>query len=316
MRVAIVGAGAMGTMFGCYLARAGHDVTLVDVDAAHVGAIRRDGAVLRFPDGRTETVTIDATADPLHDLAPVDAAIVLCKGWANEQAARSIHHAVTATTWVATIQNGLGNDVALARVLPAERVLPGTTTAGAMKNDPGVIEISPITAVGRSLTQLGPPRTASFDAEQVAPLTTALTAAGLPCELLPNADVVIWTKLAMAATAGPLTAALGTTVQGMMDSAAGRQLLQAMFDEIVDLADAIGIRLDRSTVWNHALTTYGAVGPHITSMAADVLARRRSEIDSFCVAISDLGREHGVATPTHDVIGRLIVAREEEQGLR
>ena len=64
------------------------------------------------------------------------------------------------------------------------------------------------------------------------------------------------------------------------------------------------------------MATYEAVGPHLTSMAADVAAGRRSEIDSFCVEISRRGTRHGVPTPTHDTIGRLIVAREEERGLR
>ena len=134
--------------------------------------------------------------------------------------------------------------------------------------------------------------------------------------MLADADVVIWTKLAMAATAGPLTAALGTTVQGMVESPTAMALLRRMFDEIVALAAAEGVTLDREAVWDHAMTTYDAVGPHLTSMADDVLNGRRSEIDSFCVELSRRGVAHGVPTPTHDVIGRLIVAREEGAGLR
>jgi 2-dehydropantoate 2-reductase len=230
--------------------------------------------------------------------------------------ATSIAHAVGAGTWVVTLQNGLDNDTALAAVLGSERVLPGTTTAGAMKNRPGVVEVSPITAAGGSLTQLGPPRCPAFDPAAVEPLTSALTNAGLPCELLTDAEAVIWTKLAMAATAGPLTAMLGTTVQGLVDSAAGRDLLRAMFDEILAVAAAEGVELDGPAVWQHAVDTYEAVGPHVTSMAADVAAGRRSEIDSFCRAISARGRRCGVVTPTHDVVGQLIVAREQERGLR
>jgi 2-dehydropantoate 2-reductase len=127
---------------------------------------------------------------------------------------------------------------------------------------------------------------------------------------------VIWTKLAMAATAGPLTAALGTTVEGLLESASAMRLLEAMFDEVIAVASAEGIVLDRQAVWDQALATYRAVGPHLTSMAADVVNRRRSEIDSFCVELSRRGVVHGVPTPTHDEIGRLIVAREEEANLR
>jgi 2-dehydropantoate 2-reductase len=316
MRIAIAGAGAMGSMFGGYLAVAGHDVTLVDVDAEHLAAVAAHGLVLRHPGGREQVVTLAATSDPRRELGPVDAVIVLCKGWANTAVARSIEHAVGPATWVATIQNGLGNDAALAAVLGAERVLPGTTTAGAHKPHPGVVDVSPITSSGRSITQLGPPRTDGEPAAGIAGLTSALSAAGLPCELRADADVVIWTKLAMAATAGPLTAALGTTVQAMLESRSAMQLLEAMFDEIIAVASAQGIALDPQDVWHHALATYRAVGPHLTSMAADIANGRRTEIDSFCVELSRRGTIHNVPTPTHDVIGQLIVAREEQANLR
>jgi 2-dehydropantoate 2-reductase len=316
VELAIAGAGAMGSMFGGYLARAGHAVTLVDVDEEHVGAVRDRGLVLRSPDGTTDTIAVRATTDAARDLSRVDAVIVLCKGWANGDVARSIRHAVGPSTWIATLQNGLGNDRALAAVLGPDRVLPGTTTAGAHRASPGVVDVSPITSEGRSLTQLGPPRGAAGVPEGVGPLVDALSSSGLPCEALPDADVVIWTKLAMAATAGPITAAMDATVAAMMDSAAGRSLLRSMFDEIVAVAAAEGVRLDREAVWAHAVRTYEAVGHHWTSMADDFRAGRRSEIDSFCIEISRRGAELGIATPTHDTIGRVLVAREERGGLR
>lgn len=315
MRFAIAGSGAMGSMFGGYLVRAGYDVMLVDVDKCQVDTINEHGLTLRHRDGADEVIAVRATTEPDRDLGAVDAVIVLCKGWANATVATSVRHAVGPDTWVATIQNGLGNDVPLAAVLGAERVLPGTTTAGAFRPEPGVVEVSPITSSGQSVTQLGPPR-GGGPTDGVEGFTGALSGAGLPCELLADADVVIWTKLAMAATAGPLTAALGTTVQGMIESPAATSLLTSMFDEIMTLADAEGVALDKTAVWDHAMRTYAAVGPHLTSMAADVVAGRRSEIDSFCVEISRRGVLRGVPTPTHDTIGRIIVAREEQAGLR
>jgi 2-dehydropantoate 2-reductase len=316
MRFAIAGAGAMGSTFGGYLALGGHDVTLVDVDAEHMAAVREHGLVLRATDGTEHRVHLAATSDPVADLAPVDAVIVLCKSWANTAVAQSIRHAVRPDTWVATVQNGLGNDLPLAAVLGAERVLPGTTTVGAQKHAPGVVDVSPITSQRQSITQLGPPRAGSWEPSHTQPLVDALTAAGLPCELLPDADVVIWTKVAMATTAGPLTAVLGATVEQVASGGTVTEVLRAMFDEIVTVAAADGVTLDVDAVWEHAMTTYRAVGPHMTSMAVDVLSGRRSEIDGFCVEVARRGRLHGVPTPYMDVIGRLIISREELGGLR
>jgi len=305
----------MGSMFGALLHRAGHDVTLVDIDDSQVDAINHHGLVVRSSDDEM-TVHLPATAHPRRDLDRVDAAIVLCKGWANESAARSIEHALHPASPVVTIQNGLGNDLGLGAVLGPDRIVSGTTTAGAHRPAPGVVHLSPITSTGRSITQLGRPRGDVAISETTNQLARSLDSAGLPCSILTDANIVIWTKLAMAATAGPLTAAMGATVEEMVSSPSAMALFRSLFDEVVELAGALDIPLDSREVWDHAMATYRAVGPHTTSMADDFASRRRSEIDSFCVEISKLGRAHGIPTPTHDVIGQLLVAREEQGGLR
>jgi 2-dehydropantoate 2-reductase len=316
MRFAIVGAGAMGAMFGGYLAQNGQEVTLVDVDRAHVDSIIKHGLLLREHDGTERAIAVSATAEPERELGPVDVVIVLCKGWANEAAAASIRHAVEPSSWVLTVQNGLGNERRLASVLGPERIVPGTTTAGAHKLQPGIIDVSRITSTGSSITQLGPPGGGDKIPADLQHVAETLTAAGLPCEIVPDANVVIWTKLAMAASAGPLTAALGATIEAMMASPTSVTLLRGLFDEIVVVAGALGVNLDVEHVWDHAMTTYAAVGPHTTSMADDFASGRHSEIDSFCVEISYLAATHGIDTPHHDTIGRLLVAREEQGGLR
>ena len=156
--VRIAGAGALGSTFGGLLARAGHDVTLVDVDADHIDA------VIRRMDSSCATPTVQSgrsrwTRRPIRDTTSARSTPSSCCARAGPtgEVAASIRHAVGPATWVATLQNGLGNDEALGDVLGPERVLPGTTTAGAHKPEPGVIDVSPITSSGSSVTQLGPP---------------------------------------------------------------------------------------------------------------------------------------------------------------
>ncbi len=116
MRTAIVGAGAMGSVFGARLALAGHDVTLVDPRADHIDAVRRDGLELQGGAEGSRRVALAATTDAA-DVAPVELAIVLTKSFATEDAARSMRPALSGRTWVVTLQNGLGNDRRLAAVL-------------------------------------------------------------------------------------------------------------------------------------------------------------------------------------------------------
>lgn len=299
----------MGSVFGGHLGLAGHDVTLVDIRRDHMEAVRRDGLEMRTPSGGSVKVRLDATADGA-ELGPVELVIVLCKGFATGDAARSIAQAVTPATWVATVQNGLGNDRRLAEVFGPERVIPGTTTVGAEQYEPGVAIMNPATANRTSVTHLGPPRTADSVPEEVRQIAQTLTEAGLPTEALDSADVVIWTKLALAGPMGPLTALLRRTVRDVAEDEASFAVIRDMFDEIVAVAHAAGVPLDREQTWAHSVQTFRGAGPHVTSMAADVLHHRRTEIDSFCGEVTHLGEQLGVPTPVNRTVWRAIKAME------
>lgn len=313
MRFAIVGAGAMGCVYGGRLALAGHDVTLLDVRTDHVARINERGLELRSPDGSSQLVPIAATTDP-SSLAAVDVQLYLCKGFATADAARGMAHALVEDGWAVSVQNGLGNERILAEVFEVHRVVPGTTTVGAMSDEPGTTLMSPGTAEGRSLTHLGPPDGAGKVPAGVLAMAEALTSAGLPARADVDAEIVIWTKLAMAVSMGPLTAILRRTVQDVVDDEHALGVWRDMFDEVVAVAGAEGVDLDVEALRAHCESTYRSVGPHVTSMAADVVAGRRTEIDTMALEVARLGRRHGVATPTTENVGRLVKALEGSYG--
>ena len=308
-RIAVLGAGAMGSVFGGRLALAGHDVTLVDVRADHVAAVRRDGLLLEGGDGGPRRVRLAATTDA-GGIGAVDVVIVLAKSFATEVAARSIAPAVGSGTWVVTLQNGLGNDRRLGAVLGAGCVVPGTTTVGAEQHAPGTARMSPSTAAGDTVTHLGPPRGAPAIPEPVRAIARLLTAAGLPAEALDDADRVIWTKLALAGPMGCLSALLRRSVIDTYEDPHARRILRGLFDEVVAVARAYGVPLDADVTWAHAELTFRAVGPHTASLAADVLAGRPTEVDALCLEVVRLGAERGVATPVSATVGRAIRALE------
>lgn len=312
MRWAVVGAGAMGSVFGGHLALAGHEVTLVDVREDHIGAIRERGLEMRRPTAEDVVVPIDATTDPQADLAEgsIDAAIFLCKGWATVDAARSVAHALGPDGWAITVQNGLGNARRLAEVFDERQVVPGTTTVGAMSEGPGVVTTSPGTAQGQSLTQVGPPAAVGAIPEGIRAAAAELTGAGLPTEVLASADTVIWTKLAMASSMGCLTAILRRTVQDVVDDPTAWGLWTDMFDEVIAVAVAKGIDLDVEVIRQHCHDTFAGVGHHATSMAADVVAGRRTEIDALAHELVEEARAVGVDVPVIQTVGRLVSALE------
>ncbi|MEE8601511.1 ketopantoate reductase family protein [Euzebya tangerina] len=309
-RWAVVGAGSVGSVVGGHLALAGNDVTLVDVNQVHVDAINQHGLRLGRPGLEDVVVPVPATTNPRGELGEIDVAIFLCKSWATGDAARSVEHALAADGWAVTIQNGLGNDRRLGEVFGPERAVPGTTTVGAVTHGPGEVSASAGTAAGESLTELGAPAGADQVPEGVRDVARLMTEAGLPTTASVSADVVIWTKLAMAATMAPLTGILRRTVEDVFTDRWARGLWEDIFAEVVAVARASGVDLDVEAVHAHASVTYGSVGHHITSMAADVVAGRRTEIGAIAHEVVAEAERLGVETPVLSTVGRLVSALE------
>lgn len=309
MRIAVVGAGAIGSTYAWRLAAAGHDVAIVDVWREHVETVARDGLTAELPDGSTETVRVRATLEAA-EVGEVEAVIVATKSFSTVDAAHAAARCAGPGTWVGTVQNGLGNDARLASVLGPERVLPGATTVGAEMAGPGRVLPNRGVVSNQSMTSFGRPRTAASVPDGVRALCATLTEAGLPAEALDDVDYVIWRKLCLAGSMAPVAAVLRTTVGDVMESDAARGLLERLIAEIVAVGRAGGVALDGDEIWAHAQHVFSTVGKHPPSMTVDVRLGRRTEIDAFCVEVARLGRERGIPTPVNDVVGELIRALE------
>jgi 2-dehydropantoate 2-reductase len=310
----VLGSGAIGSVFGGRLAAAGEEVLLIDVNRDHMDAVAANGLTLEAPSGETVVSHPRATADP-STVPPLDVVIVLTKGYSVDEAARSIAGSVHDGTWVITVQNGLGNDRRLAEVFGADRVVPGTTTVGGEYLAPGRVRMTPPAAARTAVTHLGTPRTTESVPEDLVAAADRMTAAGLPVELIADADTVIWTKLAMAASVAPLCTALRCTVADVWDSEDGRRLLREVFDEILAVAHAEGVALDPEQTWSHLAEVFSAVGPHHPSMTVDILNGRRTEIDTFSIEIAARGQALGVPTPLNRALGTMVKLLERSPGI-
>ena len=300
MRVAVVGAGAIGCTYGWHLARAGHEVALLDVREDHVATIARAGLIAELPDGREEAVGVEASTDA-RSLAPAQVLLVATKSFATEDAGRGALPLMGPASRVTTVQNGLGNVEALGRVFGTERVVAGSTTVAAEPGGVGRVRIAESVVEGRSTTVLG----AGLDE-----FGAALTASGLPAVADAHVEVVIWRKLVLAGSMGPLSAVLGATVGGTLGNPAAVALLRRLILEIAAVARACGSPVDDAGSWALAETTFGSLGDHRASMAVDLAEGRRTEIEAMCLEVARLGREHGVPTPVNEVVGQLVLALE------
>lgn len=305
MRIAIVGAGAIGCAFGQALA-ADHELVLIDIWAEHVAAIADLGLVIDGPDG-VRTVRATASTE-IAAASHAEAVLFVVKSFASQAAARALAPVLAPGAIVVTVQNGIGNDARLAAVLGAAPVVQGSTTVGAEIAGPGRVRLAPGTAGGESLTVLGRP--SGEDAAAVCERFAAvLQAAGLPARVVDDVRGLVWRKAVFAAAIGPLCATIDGTVADALARPTARALLRRAFAEIVAVARAEGIGLDIEEVWAQATATYRSTGPHMPSLAVDVAHGRPTEIDAQLGEIRRRGIAAGVPTPVCDVLATLVEAR-------
>lgn len=310
-RVVVIGAGGIGSAIAGLLARAGVDATLVGRSPEHVRAVQRHGLRIEHPDGTVEQVAVDATAagdagQPGPD-GHATHVVVATKSFDTAGAAQAARPFVGPGTWVTTVQNGLGNDAVLAEALGADRVLPGLTTIGAERRVPGTVFVSAMTAAGRSTTYVGPPRVAGGDLAGACSLAALMGPAGMPVEPAADIDVAIWDKLALAVM-GPVSALLGVPVGTAWRDPDVRRLVEQLHDEVVRVALAEGVPVDRERSWANAVRTYTGTGNHYTSMATDLLQGRPTEIDAITGAVVALAERRGVPAPAAGAVVRLVRA--------
>lgn len=308
MRIAIVGSGSMGSLFGGLLARARHDVWLIDKRADHMEAVRSNGLRMTYPGGEW-CVPINATTDPAEPGA-VDLIVFFVKSFDTLIAAREAKPLLGPNTLALSLQNGLGNPEKIAAGLGMGRVIAGVTVIGATLMAPGHVEITPTATTKGGGTTIGA-WAGGVAPKAVDDIAAVLDQASILTHMLDDVGVLIWTKLANAASMASLTAITRGRVGDIMESGDGHAMMTAIIDEIVTVANAKGIALDRQAIHAGANEIFSGMPEHSTSMAEDVLAGRRTEIGALNGAVVDEAEKLGVDVPVNRVIAGLVRLIEE-----
>ncbi|MBR8655132.1 2-dehydropantoate 2-reductase [Achromobacter sp. Marseille-Q0513] len=307
MNIAILGAGAMGSLFGGLLAEAGQRVVLLDIDDAHLAAIRDAGLRLDTDAGSRHVSRLAACRPEQASEAP-DLLIVFTKTLHTGQALAAVERLLAPHTLVLTLQNGLGNVEAVGRHVRQERILVGMTTWPADLCGPGHVR-----SHGQGLVRLMP--LVIQQQQAAARVAEVLNLAALQCEVDAQAWVAIWEKVAFNAALNSLCAVTGCTVGQLNAAPEGMALARAVVAEVVATARSAGVAADAAHCMAsvaHALAHHAG---HKPSMLQDVLAGRRTEIAAINGAVVAQARRAGIAVPnTEMLLGlvRLVEARAVE----
>ena len=307
--VVILGAGAMGCLFGGLLKEGGLNVTLVDIWKEHVDAINRHG--LRMAGfGGERAIPIRATTD-VASAPAADIVSVQCKAAHTPQAVRSAVGLFHEGTVAISFQNGIGNEETIGRIVGGKRVLGGWTAQGASIVGPGVVR-----NYSEQPTQVGEMGGGITDRAKA--IAKAFSVPGLPTEA--SGDIVggMWKKLM--ANVG-LSAPSAFTNLPIRDAASVpelRTVIDKAVAEAAAVADAAGIRIDASETLRilDRLVGEGGTGANKASLCIDVLNERPTEIDVINGVVVRLGRKHGVPTPVNEVFVAAVKGLESKYLVR
>ncbi|MGH7351529.1 MAG: 2-dehydropantoate 2-reductase, partial [Candidatus Methylomirabilales bacterium] len=298
MKIAVMGAGAVGGYFGALLHRGGLDVTLI-ARGRHLEAIKAHGLRIKSTEGDL-TVPAKAVGDP-SAVGPVDLILFCVKSYDTESAARQCMPIVQESTAILCLQNGVDNEEKIAMVAGGEKVLGGVAYIGAGVSEPGVVVH---TAEGRIVFG----EMHGGVSERVRRLDQVFRDAGFPAEVSSNVKAILWGKLCWNAAFNALNTLVGGEVRVLVERPETRTLARQVMEEVRAVAIANGVLLSEDLVERLLSWTDTATGAMKTSTRQDLEAGKALEVEALNGAVVRKGEAAGVPTPFNFALYALLRA--------
>jgi 2-dehydropantoate 2-reductase len=290
MRIAVIGAGAVGGYYGARLAQAGHDVTLI-ARGANLEAIHANGFRVRTAGG-VLAAQVRAEADPSR-VGPVDLVLVAVKTYSSRDAFPLVPPLVGPGTAVLSVQNGVDSADELSTIVGREPMLAGTTYIAATLIEPGVVEH--VGTVRRVV--FGEAFGERIITERVSRVHEALVGADIQAEAAADSRVPIWEKFIFLAPLAALTAAARLPIGPAWAQRAFRETYDRAMEEVEALARHAAIPV-AADVRAQKLRYLDASPPTMrSSMMVDITSGRPLELEALVGSVVRRGREAGIPTP-------------------
>lgn len=301
MRIAVIGAGAMGSIYGGHLSL-NNDVYLIDTNQTVVNHINENGLILQ-EDGKDVTYHPTAVTST-QDVKPVDLVILFVKSLFSKAALSSNQGIIGPDTYLMTLQNGSGHEDILAEFAPESRIIIGTT-----EDNGAVLGLGHVRRGGSGKTNIG---MLTEDKENFLPrLKECLDSCGFQGNIHENIRQLIWNKLftnvSLSAVTGVLQVPMGFIAGNEHAWAITKQLIH----EAVAVAHGLGLEADEDDITEKVRQTSLNSPEGITSICADLRDGRKTEVNTISGSVVRASKKCGVPAPTHEMIVELVHAMEE-----
>ena len=302
MRIAVVGTGAMGSVYAGLLAVAGHDVAAVDVNADHVEAIRTRGLRVDGVSG-DRVVRIAAATDPA-EVGPVELVVIATKSMDARAAAESAGPLIGPDTTVLTIQNGLGAADEVAEVVGDDRLMVGVAGGfGASIVAPGHAHHH-----GMELVRLG--ERAGPVTDRTERVADAWRQAGFDVRTYDDVARLQWEKLICNACFAGIGGLLELTIGDVVDNPHAWSVASRCAQEALDVGRARGVALDIADCDTYVLDYARAIPDARPSLLLDLLAGRPTEVEWINGSVPREGAKVGVPAPANELVTQLVLAKQ------
>jgi 2-dehydropantoate 2-reductase len=291
MKVAVMGAGAVGSYLGACLASAGTEVHLI-ARGSHLVALRRQGLTIVTPEGDRSHHRLPAT-DDVASIGPVDIVLFLVKSYDTDEAAKRLPPLVRDGTAVLSLQNGVDNEARIAAVVGEEHVLGGSAYILSAIESPGVVRSNRARIVLGEMNP-GPP------SDRVNTFVEIARAGGIDAHASDDVRRVKWEKYVLLVAFSAMTATTQLTVGDIRGSEAASAMLREIMREAWLVGRASGVPLADDLVDRQHALVLAQRDDEGTSLRHDLLIGHRMELEALQGTLRRLGREHGIPTPWTD----------------
>lgn len=298
MKIAVVGAGAMGSLFGALLTESQNEVWLYDVWAEHVHAINDSGLIIERM-GKTRRVRINATTEP-KEIGHVELVIIFVKSTQTQSASRAAAGLAAQDGSVMTLQNGMGNADIISELIEPARIIAGTTSHGATMLGPGNIRHA-----GAGATTIGSWSKSKQEFVRARYFSEFFTQAGIQTDAVEDVHKVVWNKLLINIGINAITALTGITNGQVLGLEATREMSRSAVEEAMSVARAMGIDVDPHVV-DQVFKVAKGTDVNRSSMGQDVDNQRQTEISAINGYIVREAEELGLEVPVNRTLTALV----------
>ena len=302
MKIAIVGIGAMGSLFAYCFCRSGYSPWLLDTCQESVDTIKKDGLKVEGVTG-THHISFHKITTKPEEIGIVDLIIIFVKAYDTEKAMRDAVSLMGDRTVVLTLQNGLNNLEKIAGIVGKNRTIGGITSHGATRFSHGHIRHA-----GIGETIIG-----SLKGEEIKELgktKNVLDSSGIQTSITDDVEGIIWSKLIINAAINPLTALTQLKNGEIIEHSELLDVQLRVVEEACAVARAKGVAIHYLNPLEKVKDVCKTTASNKSSMLQDILSGKKTEIDYINGAIVSEGSKHNISTPYNDILTRLVKALE------